>query len=58
MPPFRPFLLHEIKPKGWFLAQIRRDLEEGFASRLDSIKFYVHLCTCHLFDGVTRFLLL
>ncbi|HRF98719.1 MAG TPA: hypothetical protein PLZ51_26100, partial [Aggregatilineales bacterium] len=37
MTPFRPFLLHEIKPKGWFLAQIRRDLEEGFASRLDTL---------------------
>lgn len=34
---FSPFLLNEIKPHGWILNQLRRDLEEGYASRLDSL---------------------
>lgn len=34
---FEPFSLAEIKPKGWILNQLHRDLEEGFASRLDDL---------------------
>jgi len=34
-PKFQPFSLAQIKPKGWILNQLRRDLEIGFASRLD-----------------------
>jgi len=34
---FEPFSLAEIKPDGWILNQLYRDLENGFASRLDSL---------------------
>ena len=39
--PLRRLRLGSIAPKGWLLAQMRRDLEEGFAGRLDELSPHV-----------------
>ena len=36
-PAFLQLKFGEIKPRGWILAQMRRDLERGFAGRLDEL---------------------
>src|SRR5512140_1668288 len=36
-PPFRTLPLGAVRPGGWMLAQMRRDLEHGFAARLDRL---------------------
>src|SRR5512140_3908489 len=36
-PPFRTLPLGAVRPGGWMLAQMRRDLEAGFAGRLDRL---------------------
>ncbi len=35
--PLRPLPLGAVRPRGWMLAQLRRDLDAGFASRLDRL---------------------
>jgi len=34
---FRPLPLGAVRPRGWMLAQLRRDLDQGFAARLDRL---------------------
>jgi len=34
---FRPLPLGAVRPRGWMLAQLRRDLEDGFAGCLDRL---------------------
>ncbi len=34
---FRPLPLGAVRPRGWMLAQMQRDLEGGFAARLDRL---------------------
>ncbi len=36
-PAFRALPLGAVRPRGWLLAQLRRDLDGGFASRLDRL---------------------
>lgn len=36
-PAFTPLQFGDIKPRGWILAQMRRDLEKGFAGCLDEL---------------------
>ena len=36
-PAFRALPLGAVRPAGWMLAQLRRDLESGFAARLDQL---------------------
>lgn len=36
-PAFRILPMGAVRPRGWMLAQLRRDLEEGFAARLDRL---------------------
>ena len=36
-PTLRPLPLGAVRPRGWMLAQLRRDLDVGFASRLDRL---------------------
>ncbi len=36
-PAFRVLPLGAVRPAGWMLAQLRRDLESGFAGRLDQL---------------------
>lgn len=36
-PAFTPLKFGDIKPTGWILAQMRRDLQTGFAGRLDEL---------------------
>jgi hypothetical protein len=35
--PFGTLPLGAVRPRGWLLAQLRRDLEQGFAARLDQL---------------------
>ncbi len=37
MTPFQALPLGAVRPRGWLLAQLRRDLEHGFAGRLDGL---------------------
>ncbi len=39
-PAFHPLPLGAVRPLGWLLAQLRRDLEGGFASRLDQLSLH------------------
>lgn len=36
-PPFQRLPLGSVQPRGWLQAQLRRDLESGFAGRLDRL---------------------
>ena len=36
-PAFTPLQFGEVKPRGWILAQMRRDLEKGYAGCLDEL---------------------
>ncbi|HTT67867.1 MAG TPA: beta-L-arabinofuranosidase domain-containing protein [Gemmatimonadales bacterium] len=36
-PAFRTLPLGAVRPRGWLLAQLRRDLADGFAARLDRL---------------------
>lgn len=36
-PAFRALPLGAVRPRGWMLAQLTRDLDEGFAARLDRL---------------------
>src|SRR5512146_1267510 len=42
MTPFQVLPLGAVTPHGWLLEQLRRDLETGFASRLDALAPHAH----------------
>ena len=39
-PRFEALPLRAVKPEGWILKQLNRDLQQGFASRLDHLTAY------------------